>query len=240
MGGIKSEDLNSLSKDIWNWCCDKNIWLSAAHIPGKCNPVDIESRVFNDNVEWMLDSKVFLQLAKLWGKPTMDLFASRLNCQISKFASWKPDPDAVVINAFSIPWSNEYYYIFPPFSLITRCVQKIINDQSECLIILPLWPTQIWYPLVMELLIQRPVLLPRKRKLLSIPQTDKIHPLQNQMRLIACRLSGEITKVKEFREMQPISYLHLGEEVHRSNMQHTSVNGFCSVTKGRLIQYAQL
>jgi ribonuclease HI len=27
MGGIKSEDLNSLSKDIWNWCCDKNIWL---------------------------------------------------------------------------------------------------------------------------------------------------------------------------------------------------------------------
>ena len=94
----------------------------------------------------MLDSNVFLQLAKLWGKPTMDLFASRLNCQISKFASWKPDPDAVVIDAFSIPWSNEYYYMFPPFSLITRCVQKIINDQSECLIILPLWPTQIWYP----------------------------------------------------------------------------------------------
>jgi hypothetical protein len=29
MGGIKSDDLNSLSKDIWNWCCDKNIWLSA-------------------------------------------------------------------------------------------------------------------------------------------------------------------------------------------------------------------
>jgi hypothetical protein len=43
----------------------------------------------------------------------------------------------------------------------------------------------------MELLIQRPVLLPRKRKLLSIPQTDKIHPLQNQMPLIACQLSGE-------------------------------------------------
>ena len=101
MGGIKSDDLNSLPKDIWNWCCDKNIWLTAAHIPGKCNPADIESGVFNDNVEWMLDSNVFLQLAKLWGKPTMDLFASRLNCQISKFASWKPDHDAVVIDAFS-------------------------------------------------------------------------------------------------------------------------------------------
>jgi hypothetical protein len=60
MGGIKSDDLNSLSKDIWNRCCDKNICLSAAHIPGKFNPADIESRVFNDNVEWMLDSNVFL------------------------------------------------------------------------------------------------------------------------------------------------------------------------------------
>jgi hypothetical protein len=58
----------------------------------------------------MLDSNVFLQLAKLWSKPTMDLFASRLNCQISKFTSWKPDPDAVVIDAFSIPWSNEYHF----------------------------------------------------------------------------------------------------------------------------------
>jgi hypothetical protein len=61
-------------------------------------------------------------------------------------------------------------------------------DQSECLIILPLWPTQIWYPLVMELLIQRPVMLPRKRKLLSIPQTDKMHPLQNQMRLYMIKM----------------------------------------------------
>jgi hypothetical protein len=52
---------------------------------------------------------------------------------------------------------------------------------ADSQIFLSLWPTQIWYPLVMELLIQRPVLLPRKRKLLSIPQTDKIHPLQNQM-----------------------------------------------------------
>jgi hypothetical protein len=51
----------------------------------------------------------------------------------------------LVIDAFSFPWSNEYYYIFPPFSLITRCLQKIINDQSECLIILPLWPTQIYF-----------------------------------------------------------------------------------------------
>ena len=51
MGGIKSEDINSLSKDIWNWCSDTNIWLSAAHIPGKCNPADKESRVFKDNVE---------------------------------------------------------------------------------------------------------------------------------------------------------------------------------------------
>jgi hypothetical protein len=43
---------------------------------------------------------------------------------------------------------------------------------------------------------------------------------------------------KKYTEV--IYNIHLGEEVRRSNMQHTSVNGFCSVTQGRLIQYAQL
>jgi hypothetical protein len=73
------------------------------------------------------------------------------------------------------------------------------------------------------------VVYPRKRKLLSIPQTDKIHPLQNQMRLIACRLSGEITKVKEFREMQPISYLHLGEEVRPFVTEQNPFTDVCCI-----------
>jgi hypothetical protein len=151
MGGIKSEDLNSLSKDIWNWCCDRSI-VGLLHNFASCKNT-FESSINSTLSLKTLDSIISAGL-HFPGICAADsqIFLSQHQFQISldnEFKSsdlipWKPDPDAVVIDAFSIPWSNEYYYMFPPFSLITRCVQNIINDQSECLIILPLWPTQIW------------------------------------------------------------------------------------------------
>ena len=34
MGTSHSDPCNRLGKEIWEWCIDRNIWLSAAHIPG--------------------------------------------------------------------------------------------------------------------------------------------------------------------------------------------------------------
>ena len=34
MAGCRSLECNSLTKEIWDWAIDRNIWLSAAHIPG--------------------------------------------------------------------------------------------------------------------------------------------------------------------------------------------------------------
>ena len=34
MGGTHSRECNSIAKDIWQWCIDKQIWLTAAYIPG--------------------------------------------------------------------------------------------------------------------------------------------------------------------------------------------------------------
>jgi len=35
MGGSKSPLLNTLAKEIWNWCIERDIWVSAVHIAGK-------------------------------------------------------------------------------------------------------------------------------------------------------------------------------------------------------------
>ena len=37
MGGSKSPLLNTLAKEIWNWCIERDIWVSAVHIAGKLN-----------------------------------------------------------------------------------------------------------------------------------------------------------------------------------------------------------
>ena len=48
----------------------------------------------------MLNPVVFKQLTALSFVPEVDLFASRLNCQLTPFVSWKPEPGAWAVNAF--------------------------------------------------------------------------------------------------------------------------------------------
>ena len=118
MGGIKSTSCNRISKQIWLFCSKNGIWLSSSHIPGKQNTLaDSKSRKFNDQLEWKLNPSIFNRLCAIWQKPDIDLFASRLNSQVDKFCSWKPDPQSTFVNAFTLDWALfSYIYVFPPFS----------------------------------------------------------------------------------------------------------------------------
>ena len=141
MGGMQSILCDTLAKEIWLWCIQKQLWLSASHVPGKDNiQADRASRNFDDNTEWMLRQDIFLSIEQLWGKPEIDLFASRLNKQHPCYVSWKPDPGASFTDAFTISWSDYYFYAFPPFSIILRCLQKIEQSRpSKAGSCHPLW-----------------------------------------------------------------------------------------------------
>ena len=146
MGGTKSKPCNKLSKLIWNWAEDNNIWLTVAHIPGSQNTLaDKMSRKFNDHLEWSLTDKIFNKITNVWGLPDIDLFASRRNFKISTFVSWHPEPEAWKVDAFSFKWNNNFYYIFPPFSIIARVVRKIQVDHAKAILVIPAWTTQPWY-----------------------------------------------------------------------------------------------
>ena len=240
MGGIKSIKCNKLANQIWHWCISQKIWLSAEYVQSSKNIADSSSRLFNDNVEWMLCRHVFNCIVDLWGIPNIDMFASRLNKQISRFVSWKPDPDSTFVNAFSLSWTELYFYAFPPFSLIGQCVQKLRRDGGECIFIAPIWPTQSWYPQLMQLLVDHPVILPKKDNLLTICQYEKLHPLHKKLTLMACRLSGNFTKTKTFLLKQPIYYCHPGGSEPKNSTVLILKNGKNTVVKDRLVQFAVL
>lgn len=126
------------------------------------------------------------------------MFATRLNTQLGSYAAWHPDPDAEFINAFSCDWSKYYFYAFPCFSLIPRCMAKLRLDQGECILIAPVWVTQSWFPQVMEMITDTPYLLPKRENLLTLPGTRKIHPLHKKLTLMACRLSGKPSQAERF------------------------------------------
>ena len=59
--------------------------------------------------------EIFAQIITHWGTPEIDLLAARLNTQLPKFVSWKPDPTSCLVDAFTITWDSLYFYAFLPF-----------------------------------------------------------------------------------------------------------------------------
>ena len=105
MGGCHSEECDATAKEIWPWAIDNNLWLSAAHTPGKLDMVaDKLSHDFNMAVEWQLHPTIFERISAIFFPPSVDLFASRINRQLDRYVSWKPDTSALFIDAFTINW----------------------------------------------------------------------------------------------------------------------------------------
>ena len=78
MGGTRSAICNIIPEEIWTWCAERNLWISAAFIPGRENAnADEASRKFYDNLEWKLSTNVFKIITNRFGLPTIDLFTSR-------------------------------------------------------------------------------------------------------------------------------------------------------------------
>ena len=141
----------------------------------------------------MLNSQCLAQaLCSIPFSPLIDLFASRINKQFEVYVSYHPDPYAKHIDAFTISWSNEQFYCFPPFSCILKAVQKIILDKARGILVVPYWPTQTWYPALLQILEQPPTIFQPSAKLLQMPtQLDLCHPLHNKLRLAICLVSGK-------------------------------------------------
>lgn len=195
MGGTKSPPCNSLAKSIWQWCNCRNIWITAVHLPGIDNvEADSLSRNFNDRTEWMLNKGEFKKIVAKFGIPEIDLFASRLNNQVPRYISWQPDPNAEGTDAFHFDWGKFKFYAFPPFCLIGRCIQKIIQDKAKGIIVVPNWPTQPWFPLLYKLVADEPLLIKRYESLMVQPVTLLPHPLHDRIDLLACRVYGHLSR----------------------------------------------
>ena len=146
--------------------------------------------------EWMIRPDIFWKMTDIGGGGGgggglhIDLFASRLNHQVSCYVSWKPDLGAVFIDSFFITWDKQLLYAFPPFSLIARCLLKIQTDSAKGFMIFPMWPNQSWYPKLLYMLVDVPRVLPSQQTALQMPgMKQEVQPLAKKLVLTVCRLS---------------------------------------------------
>jgi hypothetical protein len=189
MGGIQFPHLTKLTKDIWQWCEARNIFIYALYIPSVENTIaDAESRRVHPDIEWELSHSAFEQIVAKFGTPDIDLFASRINKKCIKYISWHKDPGAYTINAFSVNWQSWYFYCFPPFSMILKTLRKIKSDGATGILVVPNWPSQPWYPLFKKLLVSKPLTFHSSKELIVSHSSHR--QIHHQITLVAGLLCG--------------------------------------------------
>jgi len=193
MGSCVSVNCDKITKEIWGWAISTKNWITLSHIPGILNEAaDTESRKNETQCEWQLNKEIFAKLRSYFEIDLdIDLFATRINAQLPVFVSFRPDPEATHVNAFTIDWHDLHIYCFPPFSCILRVIQKIIQDKAKGILVVPNWPNQLWYPLLLDLMICEPLFLPPSKTNLVLPnQLEEVHPLHQHLELMVCHVSG--------------------------------------------------
>lgn len=237
MGGIKSLELNSLAKEIWLWCIEREIWISACHIPGSQNfDADFYSRHFSDNTEWSLCTKMYDNICCHFNIfPSIDMFASRLNRKVNKFVSWRPDPEAYSVDAFSTDWNSLLMYAFPPFRVIPNVVQKLRqHSHTQILAVIPLWQSQPWFVQILELAVADPVIIQDATKYLTLPGSSQVFPLKN-LKLVALILSNNQLDVITYQNGLKRSSLQVGDVQLRDSIAFIRNAGAHFVLRNKLM-----
>jgi hypothetical protein len=204
-GGTRSLSLSQLASTIWTNCLQRNLHIQAQHIPGIDNTqADLASRRFYLKNLWKLRPQTFAHLQQLWGPHDVDLFADRTSHLLPQYVSWKLDPHALATDALTIPWTQfKNPYMNPPWNLITLTLQKIREQRlNQATLVVPHWPSAIWYPLLTDMAMAPPVFLdPKKHTMLSIPSAPS--PWTNpNWKLSVWRLSGIASKVEDTLNQQ--------------------------------------
>ena len=131
--------------------------------------------------------------------------------------------------------------MFPPFALISRCLEKLLAERASAVVIAPVWPNQTWFPKLLECLVGLPILLPPLVDIVTNPQ-GQIHPLAAQGRfpLAAWPVSEDHMRLSDFRrELSQCSGSHGGGRlIQRTQLPGDS--GIAGVSKGQLIHFLLL
>lgn len=87
-----------------------------------------------------------------FGTPSVDLFASGDNHQLPRFFIRFPTPGAEAVDALRSPWPpGLLLYAFPPLPLIPRVIRKLLEEQTELILLAPHWPRCLWFADLMSL-----------------------------------------------------------------------------------------
>ena len=108
---------------------------------------------------WSLHSEIVNRIFEFWGSPVVDMFATVSKSHLPQFMSPIPEPLALAMDALSQDWQGRSMYMFLPFTLLSKVIQKPrATHEAEVILIALWWPKQPWFPHLLRLCVPPSVL----------------------------------------------------------------------------------
>ncbi|KAJ8964280.1 hypothetical protein NQ314_005014 [Rhamnusium bicolor] len=216
MGSVRFKSLNDITRQIWLWCESKNIFVVPSYINTKQNiQADRESRNLSIETEYELSDSAFHEICYSFGTLSIDLFATLLNTKCRRYISWKPDQSSLTIDAFTVPWTGEFFYAFPPFNkaILKRFLRGIYNQK----------PSKPWYQITWD---PQPVLV----------YLSKLHPLSDISRLqLSMKLVTLLALITGHR-MQTLAHIRIQNMVRFPDRLEIRISDKVKTSSSKIFQ----
>ena len=163
-------------------------------------------------------SDLWLERIIAWSglTPTVDAFANRQNKRFSHF--WTASS-----NAFKKCWKWETLWLNPPFSKLNQVLEKILQDEAQGILLIPVWPSRIWFHALSRIAV----------KWWDLPRSEPIFMSYNNQRLPPKPWFVRAVVFNAFNALQRMTSPSSWYNPHEDNMgefpsiQHmTSLNAF--------------
>ena len=191
-GGTRSSNLSDEACLLWEEALARNILILTPHwLSSKDNiEADFLSRNKLNQWEFYIRPSLFEYiLRELQVYPTLDAFASRSTTQLERYMSWFPDSQAVAQDALLHQW-DEITYLFPPVPLMLKVLRLVREQGISAVLVCPQWPTALWWPSVVEMMVGAPLPLPYYKEALVMVGKGNLQPFLDP--LVAVHISAKI------------------------------------------------
>ncbi|XP_028405221.1 uncharacterized protein LOC114527722 [Dendronephthya gigantea] len=148
--GSRNQDLHMEAVLIYQICRQHNIRLTVEWGSRDWNDTADGLSRLDDPDDYMLDPSCFWVVDKLWGPHTVDRFASNKTKQLPRFSSRYLNPGCESTDAFTVSWTNENNWIFPPPYLIPRVLRHMHIGKEVGTLLMPYCPSAPWWPLLVD------------------------------------------------------------------------------------------
>ena len=235
-GGTSSARLCDMALDLWDFCIKRNLSIVAVHIPGiKNSRADRLSRLENSDHSYFLVKDYFnLIKENIPFSLKIDCFANRLNFKLEKFISRYLDPLNSWTDAFSVKWVD-HVYLFPPIPIIHKVISKFISDKTgHGLLICPYWPSQSWFPSLLDLLIAPPFLIPLEMVV------DEDNRLPRKCQLVGWSIGSILAERMEYQKTLQSMGSKVSNKKHFSLIKNVGENLVIGYINGKMVTVVSL